>query len=397
MKEYKLIDRTISTTMIEMFRYFPIVTLTGPRQSGKTTLCCELFNELPYVNLEESSTLTEIQEDPNAFISKHKNGVIIDEAQNYPEIFSLLQVQVDKDRLSGNPIRHRYIVTGSNNLSLMENITQSMAGRSAVMSLLPLSLKEILSVRPRATTNELILNGGYPSIWNADSRGREILLENYYTTYIERDVRRLINLKDLHAFRRFVRLCAGRIGCEFNASSLAVEVGVKAPTIQHWLSVLEASYIIYTLPPFFANIKKRLIKSPKIYFYDTGLATHLLGISDSEQLSSHPLRGQLFENMAINETLKHGFNKGKNEDIYFYRDQSQREIDLIRIRPEGIEAYEIKSGQTYNSEYFKNLDYLKKLLGEQLLRTMVVYDGDSENCDVSYHGFCNIRSMHDCL
>lgn len=375
-----------------LFRFLPVITLTGPRQSGKTTLCRKIFSSLPYANLEDAATLAEVHLDPKAFLAKYPQGVIIDEAQNFPEIFSYLQVAVDEDRMTGG--ERRFIVTGSNNFSLMQRITQSMAGRTAVMSLLPLSTEEILAAYPHAKTSEMLLCGGYPAIWSNGPEGRQILLSNYYTTYIERDVRSLVNLKDLQAFQMFIRLAAGRIGQEFNASSLSMEVGVSVPTIKSWLSVLSASYVVYLLQPYYANIGKRLIKTPKLYFYDTGLASFLLGINTVEQMDVHPLRGSLFENMVVNDMLKHGANKGRPESLFFYRDKSQREVDVVRLLPDNtLEAYEIKAGMTFNADYFKHLRYLQSLLGERLGRTTVVYDGTQENRQ-AIDGYCNFRHLH---
>ncbi len=219
-----------------------------------------------------------------------------------------------------------------------------------------------------------------------------MLLSSYYTTYIERDVRMLINVKDLRAFQTFIRMCAGRVGQEFNASSMSIEVGVSVNTIRKWISILSASYIVYLLYPYYANIGKRLTKTPKLYFYDTGLASFLLGVHNAEQLYSHPQRGALFENMIVNDMMKHGTNQGQEEQLFFYRDKGQHEVDVIRSLPSGIEAYEIKSGQTYQTDFFRNLDYLKALLKEQITRTMVVYDGSQEN-DSTYNGICNFRHL----
>ena len=374
-----------------LFKYLPVITLTGPRQSGKTTLCRTVFSSLPYTNLEDASTLAEVRMDPKAFLAKYPKGVIIDEAQNFPEIFSYLQVAVDEDRITEN--ERKFIVTGSNNFSLMQHITQSMAGRTAVMSLLPLSTEEILSARPDVGTSEMLLRGGYPAIWSVGLEGRQILLSNYYTTYIERDVRSLVNLKDLQAFQMFIRLAAGRIGQEFNASALSVEVGVSVPTIKNWLSVLSASYVVYLLHPYHANLGKRLTKTPKLYFYDTGLASYLLGINTVEQLDVHPQRGSLFENMVVNDILKHGANLGHQESLFFYRDKSQREVDVLRLLQEGsLEAYEIKAGMTFNTDYFKHLHYLQSLLGNQLKRTSVIYDGEQES-QQPIDGYCNFRHL----
>ena len=323
-----LIDRDLKETLSSIFNYLPVITLTGPRQSGKTTLCRKLFAKLPYVNLEDAATLAEIEYDPKQFLSKFPLGVMIDEVQRFEKIFSYLQVMIDEDRMTGKE-HHRFIVTGSSNFSLMQSTSQSMAGRTAVLTLLPLSIKEIIRENYSVTTSQLILKGGYPALWRTADEGRQLLLSSYYTTYVERDLRQMINLKDLHAFHTFIRLCAGRIGSELNTSSLAIEIGVSVPTIKSWLSILEASYIIYLLPPYYTNIGKRLTKSPKLYFYDTGLATWLMGINTIEQLDIHPLRGALFENLVINEAMKQKLNHGENPQLYFYRDQRQHEVDLL--------------------------------------------------------------------
>lgn len=386
-----LINREMASYMANLFRYLPVITLTGPRQSGKTTLCRTIFADLPYTNLEDVSTLAEVRTDPKAFLSKYPQGVMIDEVQNFPEIFSYLQVEVDSDRMLGG--NRRFLVTGSRNFSLMQRITQSMAGRTAVVSLLPLSTKEILAYQRSAGTSEMLLRGGYPAVWKNDLQGRQILLSNYYTTYIERDIRSLINLKDLQAFQTFIRLAAGRIGQEFNASSLSVEVGVSVPTIKSWVSVLSASYVVYLLQPYYANIGKRLTKTPKLYFYDTGLASFLLGINTVEQMDVHPMRGSLLENMVVNDIVKHGCNRGNEESLFFYRDKSQREIDVLRVLPDGcLEAYEIKAGMTFSAGYFKHLRYLKDILGDRLQRTMVVYDGSQEHAQ-DIDGYCNFRHL----
>lgn len=373
-----LINRELLSTINNIFRYFSVLTLTGPRQSGKTTLCRKLFGELPYYNLEDAATLAAIQLDPKAFLTKHNEGMIIDEAQRFPEIFSYLQVLVDEQRMSGDT-SSRYIITGSSNFTLMQQISQSMAGRTALLTLLPLSTQEINQLDRACNADLRILRGGYPAVWTTDDEGRYFLLSNYYTTYVERDLRSMINIKDLSQFHTFIRLCAGRIGTECNASALAVEVGVSTPTIQSWLSILEASYIIYRLQPYYANIGKRLTKTPKIYFYDTGLAAWLMGIRTEEQLAIHPLRGNLFENMVINDFYKHFYNKGERAELYFYRDKSQREVDLLLSSPDGrLDAFEIKSGKTFRTDYFDGLEYIQQTLGKKLLSTTVLYDGEQE-------------------
>lgn len=389
-----LINRTLATSFSGVFSVLPVITLTGPRQSGKTTLCREQFPELPYVSLEDADTLAEVQADPKAFFNRHPKGVIIDEAHHFPNVFSYIQVIVDEDRFLGTD-QHHYIVTGSSNFAMMEKITQSMAGRTAVYSLLPLSTTEIMSYQPEASTSKMLLYGGFPAIWTADNEQiRQQMLSNYYTTYIERDVRTLINVKDLQAFQTFIRLCASRVGQEFNASAVSNEVGVSVPTIKHWLSILAASYVVYLLHPYYANIGKRLTKTPKLYFYDTGLAAFLLGISTEQQMDVHPLRGSLFENMVINDMMKLDLNRGNNmQQLFFYRDKSQREVDVLRILPPNlVEAYEIKSAQTWNADFFANLNYLRPLLKERLLKTTVVYDGMQESSQTD-NGMINFRHL----
>ena len=388
-----LIKRSLAASLSSAFKVLPVITLTGPRQSGKTTLCRELFPTLPYVSLEHAAVLAEVKADPVAFLKRYPKGVIVDEAQHYPEIFSYLQVQVDEDRFKGND-QHHYVVTGSNNFALMEQITQSMSGRTSVFSLLPLSTSEILSYFPDAPTSKMILSGGYPAIWMLPSEEeRHFLISNYYTTYIERDLRSLINVKNLQMFQVFIRLCAARVGQEFNASALSNEVGVSVPTIKQWLSILSASYVAYLLHPYHTNIGKRLTKTPKLYFYDTGLAAFLLGIRTEQQMSLHPLRGNLFENMVVNDFIKLGYNKGTEEMLFFYRDRSQREVDLLRILPSSkIEAYEIKSAQTLQSSFFDNMNYLRPLLAGRMMKSMVVYDGEQENPQ-QINGYLNFRHL----
>lgn len=390
----KLIHRTLSSSLCDVFSVLPVVTLTGPRQSGKTTLCRNQFPDLPYVNFEHAATLAEVQTDPVGFLNRYPQGVIIDEAQRYPDIFSYLQVVVDEDRFRGTD-QHHYIVTGSSNFALMEKVIQSMAGRTAVFSLLPFSTEEILSFEPSASTSKMLLYGGFPAVWMAgNENARAQLLSNYYTTYVERDVHALVNIKDMQAFQRFIRLCASRIGQEFNASAMSNEVGVSVPTIQHWLSILSASYVVYLLHPYYTNIGKRLVKTPKLYFYDTGLASFLLGITTEQQMNVHPLRGSLFENMVVNDMQKFALNSGNNsQQLFFYRDKSQREVDVLRILPPDlVEAYEIKSAQTWNADFFSNLNYLRSLMNDRIVKSMVVYDGNQESVQTT-NNIINFRHL----
>ncbi|PID63036.1 MAG: AAA family ATPase [Gammaproteobacteria bacterium] len=273
----------------------------------------------------------------------------------------------------------------------MQSVTQSLAGRTALFTLLPLSLSE-LGEKKSMPTDTLILNGGYPAVWG---RGVPVqdFAKNYYQTYIERDVRQLIKIKALSKFQTFIRLCAGRIGTEFNASSLANAVGVSSVTINEWLSVLETAYVVFRLPPFHKNIGKRLVKKPKLYFYDTALACFLLNIDNETQLASHPLRGELFENMVILEFYKTRYNSGKAPNTYFYRDQSQREIDLLCAEGDGYHAYEIKSATAFHANFMKNFDYLRKVLGDNVLSTAVLYDGE-QDIENLVGGVQNFRSAH---
>lgn len=382
----KLIDREIEGEIINLSNHFPVITITGPRQSGKTTLCKQLFPEFVYINLEDMEIREQIQQDTKAYLNQYPQGVIIDEAHHYPDLFSYIQVIVDQD-----PVR-KFILTGSSNFSLLENITQSLAGRTYIFTLLPLSMHELGDRITGQSAETLILNGGYPAIW-AKNVPREALYKSYYTTYIERDMYKIINVKDIRQFQIFIRLCAGRIGSEFNASALAGEVGTSSNTINTWVNALAASYIAYMLPPYFVNIGKRLIKSPKIYFYDTGLAAYLLGIENEKQLSVHPLKGALFENMVVNEAMKNRLNKGKDPNLYFYRDKSQKEVDLLHTVANDIYAYEIKSAKSFHKEFFKGIDYVKGIFKDQITRSAIIYDGEDER-DTVENGIYNFRKFY---
>ena len=366
----ELINRALESEIKELLKYYPVITIVGPRQSGKTTLCKKLFHEYTYVNLEDADMREIVMNDPKQFLLSDTVGMIIDEAHHCPELFSYIQVIADQKT------GRKFILTGSSNFSLLENITQSLAGRTAMLTLLPLSFAE-LGERKNASTDTLMLNGCYPGVWT-EGPAANTFYKHYYNTYVERDVRKTINIQDISLFQRFIRLCAGRIGGECNASTLAGEVGVVTNTIIKWFNTLSATYIIYMLPPYYQNIGKRMVKTPKIYFYDTGLACYLLGIENEKQLSTHPLRGAIFENMVVNEALKSRFNKGKDANLFFYRDKSQREVDLIYTEANGLCVYEIKSAQRFQKEYFSGIDYLKGLFGEQITQSALIYDGAHE-------------------
>ena len=362
-----MIDRELTTEIKRIGESFPVLILTGPRQSGKTTLCKMTFPRYKYFNLENPDVREKIMVDPLLFLKDNKDGIVLDEAQQLPELLSYIQVLVDEDKSL------RFVLSGSNNFTLMEKITQSLAGRAALLTLLPLSVSEIA---PNATTDELMFQGFYPGVWG-DGRRPYDVYSNYYRTYIERDLRQLINIKDLDLFRQFVRLMASRVANEFNASRISNEIGIDVKTVQHWLSILTTSYIAFTLPPYYRNIGKRIVKAHKLYFYDTGLVSYLLGLESAEQVSTHPLRGALFENMVVSEFYKRRFNQGKSPHLFYYRDNSQKEIDLIEEESFGqLYAYEIKSAKRFNTQFCAGIDYFKKLYGESVVGGTVLYDGD---------------------
>lgn len=362
--------RTLENKLRQLASLFPVVSVTGPRQSGKTTLCQMTFEDYDYVNLEDEENRSVIETDIKGFLREHSRGLIIDEAHYMPRIFSALQVVCDEDD------SRRYIVSGSSNWLIMQNITQSLAGRVALLRLLPLSLEE-LGTADAYSTDHLLYNGFYPAIWG---KGRPpfAVYDGYFSTYIQRDVRQIMNIRDMDLFRKFVRLCATRVGNEFVASSMAAEVGVSSKTIQGWLSILEASYIVFTLQPHYRNVGKRLTKTPKLYFCDTGLACHLLGYKNEEDVANSPLRGALFENMVVAEMLKRRFNEGLDNNLFFYRDKSQHEVDLLMEDGGMIDACEIKSATAFHESFFRNINYIANLYGDSLRSSRVVYDGTTE-------------------
>jgi predicted AAA+ superfamily ATPase len=343
-----MIERTASKELIVLASQYKAVAVVGPRQSGKTTLVRHVFENKPYVSLENPDLRKFALEDPRGFLSGFPNGAIFDEVQRSPEIFSYLQQLLDESDCKG-----LFILTGSNNFLLQESISQSLAGRVGYLFLLPLSLEEIAN--PHLTTDELLFKGGYPALYNEQLDSAKYYA-NYVRTYVERDVRLLKNITNLNSFERFLRLCAGRVGQLLNMSNLSVEVGVDNKTISSWISVLEASFIIFRLQPFHQNYNKRIVKMPKLYFYDTGLAVSLLGVESIEQLRYHPFRGNLFENMIVMEFLKKRYNAGRSNNIYFWRDNVGNEVDLILDEQTPI-PIEIKSGQTVTNEFFKGLRF----------------------------------------
>lgn len=361
-----MIQREAEKAIIALARQFKAVAIVGPRQSGKTTLVRWLFKDKAYVNFENPDVRLYAIEDPRGFLSNYPNGAIFDEAQRVPEIFSYLQQILDESDTKG-----LFIITGSNNFLLQENISQSLAGRVGYLNLLPLSLNEIND--PSATISQTIFKGCYPSLYK-DTIDSNLWYSNYIRTYIERDVRLIKNITNLLVFEKFLRLCAGRIGQLLNLNSLAVEIGVDSKTIRAWIGVLETSFVVFRLQPYHKNYNKRVVKMPKLYFYDTGLASALLGIQNSDQIHLHPFRGALFENMIIVDFLKSRFNVGKTNNLYFWRDNLGKEIDLLMDTGVAIIPIEIKSGQTVTNDFFKGVVYWNKLTEKE--GGFVVYGGD---------------------
>jgi predicted AAA+ superfamily ATPase len=362
-----MIERTLTLKIIALAQKFQVITLTGPRQSGKTTLVRAAFPILPYVSLEEPDIRQIALTDPRGFLSNYPAGAILDEVQNTPDLFSYIQKIVDENR------QIQFVLTGSSNFLLMEKISQTLAGRTAILHLLPLSFEEL---KPGLEQFErVIFKGQYPRIYV-----RAIAPTDFYPshiqTYIEKDVRLMKNIGDINAFIQFTQLCAGRVGQLLNYTGLANDAGISPNTAKAWLSILESSYIMYRLQPFNRNFNKRLVKSSKLYFYDTGIACSLLGIHDENQVNLHYMKGALFENLIINEFIKHNFNRGEYRLPYFWQDSRGKEIDCLLVDGEKVVPIEIKSGKTISNSYFDNLEYWHQLAATPKAQGYVVYGGD---------------------
>lgn len=363
------IYRALTPAIEEAHKYYPVILITGARQVGKSTLCRNLFPDYRFENLENISSRVAALRDPVAFIENLGSRAIIDEVQNCPELFSQIQCVVDEDKTK------RFILTGSCNFTLMKNACQSMVGRVAVFTLPQFSLGELSAGETQLPTDTLIQQGFYPGVI-ADGIPAKLFYASYYNTYIERDVRDVLRIGNLVKFDTFIRLVASRVGSELNASALSTEVGISSTTISEWISILQASYIVFALPPYFANISKRLTKMPKYYFYDTGLLCYLLNIDNPKKLVGYPLRGQIFENLVVGEMMKEAFNRAATPNLYFYREHSGREVDVLRMGADRIDAYEIKSASTFREEFMSNMDQLKKIL-DRPVDTTLIYDGQS--------------------
>ena len=368
-----MILRDAQNKIKEMSEKFWVIALLGPRQSGKTTLARYTFPEHVYVSLENLETRSLAASDPKSFLAQFDGakGVILDEIQHVPDLLSYMQTKVDLEKKPGF-----FVITGSQNLLLNQSITQTLAGRIFILRLLPLALDELkkANLLP-ATIETLLFQGCYPSIYAYDISPQD-WYANYIQTYVERDVRQLKNIGDLSLFQLFVKLCAGRIGQLLNLTSLANDCGISVNTARSWISILEASYIVFLLQPHYKNFSKRLIKSPKLYFYDTGLASHLLGIESAQDLVTHYLRGGLFESLIISSLMKSSYNQGKNAHLYFWRDKSGNEIDCIIERGELLIPVEMKSGKTYSQSFFSSIEYFNEISQQPKHPSFVVYAGD---------------------
>lgn len=364
--------RTAEPTLRQLSLEYPVVTITGPRQSGKSTLVRGVFHDKPYVSLEDLDEREFATKDPRGFLSRYPDGAVLDEVQHCPDLFSYLQTIVDKDGRQG-----LFILTGSQQFGLLNGITQSLAGRVALLSLLPFSLTELSEAGENVESLEsLLFSGFYPPIYDRHIHpGR--WYGNYVRTYLERDVRQLSQVKDLSTFQRFLRMCAGRTGQLTNYSALANDCGITHNTAKSWLSILEASYILYFVRPHHQNFNKRLIKTPKLYFHDTGLASWLLGIETPSQISTHPSFGALFETFVVGEILKAHAHRGLEPGLFFWQDRTGHEVDLLIERKGRVTPVEIKAGRTVVPDFFKGLEFWKKMTGAPSGDGFVVYGGDS--------------------
>lgn len=384
-----LIERAIEKELDQLLKEYPVVTVLGPRQSGKTTLTKMALKGYAYANLEDPATREIALEDPVAFLSRYNGRVVVDEVQRVPELLSHIQVAVDNAQENG-----QFVLTGSHQLSLREAISQSLAGRTAILYLLPFSIDELKSAEIEfARFEDYCFTGFLPRIYEQSQRPTTAY-SNYYQTYIERDVRQLIQLKDASLFEKMIKLLAGRIGQAFDYSSLANDVGVDAKTIRHWMSILEASFIIFKLPPYFENFGKRVIKSPKYYFTDVGLLCFLLGIREADQISRDPLIGQIFENLVVIECLKSRYNKGMLPDLYYFRDSKGNEVDLLAQCGRFLKAIEIKSASTFAMKRLQGIRRFTSIT-DKVEYSYLVYSGDYHQLsdDVSAIHFTKVDSI----
>ncbi|MFO1258887.1 MAG: ATP-binding protein [Gammaproteobacteria bacterium] len=377
--ELDVIPRLMALPLKRLATQYPIVTVLGPRQAGKSTLVRGLFPEMQYVNLEAPDERRLIAADPRGFLDNlSEQGTIIDEVQRLPDLISYLQVYVDDQGKNG-----QFILTGSHQLELHQAISQSLAGRTAILKLLPLSFSELSVSNLNSSYEEYLLSGFFPKLYQ-QAIDQNKYYQDYVATYLEKDVRKMINVKDLGLFQDFLHLAAGRVGQLVSYSSMSNDLGISNHTIKQWFSVLEASFITIKLRPYFENVNKRIVKSPKIYFIDPGLVCYLLGIENKTQLLRDPLRGSIFENMVIMELVKHQYNLGKDHNLFFYRDNHQNEVDILFKTASNLIPVEIKSAKTFDATFIKSLKYISGLMPDKILNGAVIYAGESKH---AFQGF----------
>lgn len=366
------INRKIEPVVREASKYYSVISVTGPRQSGKSTLLKHLFSDYKEFSMKDVHIRDYAMNDPVAFLQQTTDGMFIDEVQKAPVLMEYIQGIVDR-----HPER-RFLLKGSSNFEMMRDLSESLAGRAGVFELMPMSLSETVAQRTDRDLSQQIFEGLYPAVIAGKNRAK-FFYPSYVKTYLEKDVRDLLNVQNQMQFLRFIKLCAARIGSLFNASELAAEVGVDSKTITRWLSVLQASYLVTLLPPYYENISKRLVKSPKLYFNDTGLACYLLDIESPKQLERDKMRGSLFENMVVMEMMKHRYNQGKDGGVFFYRDSNQNEVDVLLKQEGEITAVEVKSSMTYHPSFEKTLRQLQDWIKTPVTKRAVVYAGEFEN------------------
>jgi len=380
-----MFKREIETEIQALAKSYPVVTVIGPRQAGKTTLVRHAFPDKPYVNLEAPDIRLLAEEDPRGFLDQYPKGAILDEIQRVPQLLSYIQTLVDSLDIKG-----MFILTGSHQMELHQAITQSLAGRTALLTLLPMSLSELSEAGFELSMDQALLKGGYPRIFK-DKLDPTKAYRNYFQTYVERDLGQLIQVKNQSQFERFIKICAGRTGQLLNMEEIGGEIGVSANTVKEWISILEASFIVFRLQPYFENFGKRIIKSPKLYFTDVGLAVYLLGIENETQLTRDPLRGHLFENLVVLELMKSRLNRGMDPQLFYYRDVQKNEVDLIFKSGNLLIPIEIKSAKTYNSEFLETLRFFQVLAKDRAPKGYLIYGGMEEQ---SIHSIKLLNYQH---